>query len=512
MRVLYYNWVDYLDDEGRGGGVTVYQRNLMAAAKDAGIEAAQLSAGLSHDLLPGRPRWQRVLHGPRQDRDRRFEIVNSATLAPSHASFGEAAQVSHPETEQAVLDCLEATGPWDVVHFNNLEGLPAEVLRLKSRFPDTRVVLSWHNYYPVCPQVNLWRGEAAACDGVAGPGCRGCIGDPPSPRMIRLAYALAFRLKRAGIRPGTGLYRALYGGILRIGRPAARLAGRIATPRAAGRSVDDGDAFLHRQRRMVDLINAHVDVVHCVSDRAAAIAVSQGVSSSLIAVRRIGTPHAREWARTTPMPIPAEGPVRMAFLGYMRRDKGFDFLLEALMALPTKMSARIDLLIAARGGTEETRARLEALRPRLGALQVRNGYAAEEMSTLLADRHIGIVPPLWEDTLPQVALEMHARHVPLLVSDGGGAKELGCDPAFVFRAGDIDSFATRLQAIMDGRVDMAAYWQRARVPKSVAAHLEELLSLYSGHAGAGSDQPSGDEFGVLPRHGDGGVVDGIPTF
>ena len=31
MKILYYNWVDYLDAERRGGGVSVYQKNLIAA-------------------------------------------------------------------------------------------------------------------------------------------------------------------------------------------------------------------------------------------------------------------------------------------------------------------------------------------------------------------------------------------------------------------------------------------------------------------------------------------------
>ena len=47
MRVLYVNWVDYLDAERRGGGVSVYQRNLMAEmGARAGTEA--VFPGLGH--------------------------------------------------------------------------------------------------------------------------------------------------------------------------------------------------------------------------------------------------------------------------------------------------------------------------------------------------------------------------------------------------------------------------------------------------------------------------------
>lgn len=156
MRILYYNWVDYLDEEKRGGGVTIYQRNLLQHLDAEGdVEELFLSAGLSYDLPPKAPRWGQVAHGPQEDRARRYEIINSGTLSPAHHSFGHPQQLRHDATKAAFFDFIDAKGPFDVVHFNNLEGLPAEVLELKSRWPETKVVLSLHNYYPVCPQVNL---------------------------------------------------------------------------------------------------------------------------------------------------------------------------------------------------------------------------------------------------------------------------------------------------------------------------------------------------------------------
>ena len=77
---------------------------------------------------------------------------------------------------------------------------------------------------------------------------------------------------------------------------------------------------------------------------------------------------------------------------------------------------------------------------------------------------MGLVPPLWADSLPQVAIEMHSRHIPLLGSDMGGARELaGCD-AMVFAAGDAAALRARLAALVAGEVDMDAYWRGARAP------------------------------------------------
>ena len=140
MRILYYNWVDYLDDEGRGGGVSVYQANLLRRLEETpGVEAVFLSSGLAYDLCNRTPRWEPLRHGP-GSKTPRFEIVNSGCLSPSHHSFGNNTQVAHPETELVFSDFLQAHGPFDVVHFNNLEGVPANVLALRATFPNTRFV------------------------------------------------------------------------------------------------------------------------------------------------------------------------------------------------------------------------------------------------------------------------------------------------------------------------------------------------------------------------------------
>lgn len=82
MKILFYNWVDYLDDEKRGGGVSVYQRNLIRALQAEGTECHFLCSGISYDLLAAQPRWERIKHGPAENRSRRFELVNSGVLSP----------------------------------------------------------------------------------------------------------------------------------------------------------------------------------------------------------------------------------------------------------------------------------------------------------------------------------------------------------------------------------------------------------------------------------------------
>ncbi|MGX9355763.1 hypothetical protein ACS3SW_11590 [Roseobacteraceae bacterium S113] len=63
MRVLFYNWVDYLDAENRGGGVSIYQRAIMEnLGARADVTEVFLCAGSSYDLrtappMGGHPPW-----------------------------------------------------------------------------------------------------------------------------------------------------------------------------------------------------------------------------------------------------------------------------------------------------------------------------------------------------------------------------------------------------------------------------------------------------------------------
>ena len=478
-RVLYVNWVDYLDSEGRGGGVSVYQRSLMAADPDATF----IACGTSHDLMSRAPRWERVRHGPQFDRHRRFDLVNSGVLAPGHFSFGDPRQVSDPATTSVFHDFLARQGPFDIVHFNNLEGLPVETLDLGRRFPRTRVVLSLHNHYAVCPQVNLWQDEARNCtDFRSGAACGSCLPAMPQPSVLRAAAGMAYHLKTTGLEPGTRAHDAPMRLMMTTGRAGVRTLRRLRGRGEGPSPFPDGKARAFTQRRaaFVARINASCDVVLCVSDAVRRVATAHGIDPALLRTCRIGTDQSAAWERTAPRRAPArhDGTITAAFLGYMRRDKGFEFLLTAIEALPDALAARLRLRIAARRGDPVLVDRMKALSPRLAALDRRDGYDRAALDDLLNDVDIGIVPVLWEDNLPQVALEMHARHIPLICSDLGGARELGGTEALVFPAGDTAAFAARLGAFMAGAVDLGAYWAGARRPVGMAEHLADLGRIY----------------------------------
>lgn len=493
MKILYVNWVDYLDPEKRGGGVSLYQRNLMQAlAKAPGIEASFIACGTSYDPFRPHPRWEAMRHGPSGVGARRYDLVNSGTLAPGHASFGDGSQISHPPTEEVFFDFLAKTGPYDVVHFNNLEGIPVDVLRLKERFPKTRLVLSLHNYYPFCSQVNFWQDERRNClDDEGGTRCLTCLPQAWNPAQVRAGHGLAYRLKVAGVDPLGWTFRQVFRVVFGVGRRVGRVQARMRrrqVQREAGH-LNSGDwrrqaglHFVARRAAMVAQINTHCDLVLCVSDRVRQIAMRQGIHPDKAVVNYIGTVEAQRFASAPErlQILRPDGSVKLAYFGYMRRDKGFYFLLDALEQLPDETLKKVHLLVAARRGEPEVMARLASLAPRLAGFQHQDGYGHGDLDRLLEDVGVGLVPVMWEDNLPQVAIELHARRIPLLCSDLGGARELGNSPEFVFRAGDPASFQARIEAILAGQAAPVDYWRHTRAPETMGSHVEKLLALYRG--------------------------------
>jgi glycosyltransferase involved in cell wall biosynthesis len=471
IKVLYYNWVDFEDGEQRGGGVSVYQRNLINAALRRGDDVWYLSSGTHHSPLSRRP-FVREVKG--KVGVRKFELVNSTILAPGQLAFGKDV-ASAPEMEVVFADFLRRHGPFDVVHFNNLEGAPVSFLRLaRAHDARTKVVFSAHNYFAFCPQVNLWFQERAACaDYHDGRKCANCLVTTLNVKGARRLYQTEYALGQIGVRVGTPLFRLLNWAIhgpVRDGVRAVKMAlGLEVLP--AGRAADpsmpltgptkaellQGPAtaarFAARRRDFVEALNAYADHVLAVSRRVAELAVGFGIDPEKVRTLYIGTRFAERQTPAGPGSPGRKRPdgeaLRVAYLGYMRRDKGFYFYLDALRKMPAGLARRLALVFAARVVDERAYQRIKRMAHRFAAVTFYDGYTHGQLPDVLAGVDLGVVPVLWEDNLPQVAIECVAAGVPVLTSDRGGARELLDCPALVFKAGSRLDLYARLRAVLD---------------------------------------------------------------
>ena len=108
-----------------------------------------------------------------------------------------------------------------------------------------------------------------------------------------------------------------------------------------------------------------------------------------------------------------------------------------------------------------------------------NGYTHEQLKLIMDEIDLGIVPVVWEDNLPQVAIEYVAHGVPVLTSDLGGAQELSKATEFVFKSGNINDFVEKISNIIEDRQILNKYFEKSIKLTSVDQHIKNLLKYYN---------------------------------
>jgi glycosyltransferase involved in cell wall biosynthesis len=500
LKILFYNWTDYQDPDQRGGGVSVYQKNLIEAATQCGDEVWFLSSGTAYSPFAWQPFIREL---PKRRFVRRFEFVNSAIMSPGHLSFGQDVTAS-PVMEDRFSRFLSQYGPFDVVHFNNLEGIPVSFLRLaREHSKDARIVYSIHNYYAFCPQVNLWFQEKASCrDFRDGRKCVNCLITQPAVRGLRWRYRVEYCLHRLGVSPYSSIGRFLRSLVLepaRVGYRAVKLglqalssstsgalpAARVATGERIG-LLDGASAFARRRQEFVAALNRYADRILAVSARVAEIAENHGVDPVKLSTLYIGTKFAARAAASYGSrhegKMMDEGmsgkmrSLRLVYLGYMRRDKGFYFFLDALTKMPASLARRLQLTFATKVSDPFSYARIKWMAHRFDSVTFYNGYTHTRLPQILQGADLGVVPVLWEDNLPQVAIECVASGVPILTSDRGGARELLDCPALVFKAGSYSDFFAKIASVLQNPALLGSALANRRTLYTPEQHYERLRS------------------------------------
>lgn len=457
------------------GGVQVYLNNILTGLRQRkDLQIITLSSGIAYNF-----KKKCYIEKLKSDGNiDRYRVVNSPMLSPSKSSFHDQQIYLNDTVLKDVLrDFLKEIGGVDVIHFQCLEGLTLKVLELKEEFPQTKFILSLHNYQCFCPQVNLWKREQESCDDFReGKDCPDCLGPYPGTEKFRKYYLADYYMRKVGMeqysQPLRTKLKNLYGKLksLKGSQPVAPSAAVVHSPKAA-------ETFCRFRRDNVAYINRYMDNVLCVSERVKEIAMHMGVYEEKAITSYIGSAFAEHQAREAAYPYEG-GPLKIAYMGYMRRDKGFYFFLDALASMPERLAKDISVVIAARFDDPVAVKKLEEISLRFEEFRLYDGYTHKDIPSITRGLHLGIVPVLWEDNLPQVAIEFKAMGIPVLAADRGGASELSHSKKFVFKSGDKDDFIQKLEEFIRKPDTMEDYWKEQNHLITMKEHCENLMQIY----------------------------------
>ena len=474
-KILFYNWIPFDEKEGKGGGVTIYTRNLIESfANLSNWEVFFLSSGRAYDLFRNKA-YIRNTSNALGEKCHSFEIVNSPVFSSARISFPYPERIINDEMLLNVMSGFcSSVGGFDVIHYQNFEGLSLSVFKLKERFPQTHFVYSLHNYYLFCPQVMLWRNDVENCAlEKCGEECFGCMPKDVFDFKVKINQYVDWKCYKRN-----GSIRSMF--LMWMKKYASKKADRLLKKnRFNNDKVKElGKCFSEIEKSNIFYLNKYFDSILAVSERVKEIAVRKGVDASKVMVNYIGTAVAESQEKSQRVSFNGNT-LNICFLGHMRTMKGFYFLLNALENMPENMSTKIGLVIATPFTDASAIEKLNRIGKHFASLTLYDGYSHDELDKILKDVHLGIVPPLWEDNLPQVAIEMKAKGVAVLSSDLGGAHELSRAREFIFRAGDKQDFYDKIRYILDNPQIINRYWEKQMKLITMEEHLKQLEQIYS---------------------------------
>lgn len=460
-RILIYNWLPFDNPWHWGGGVTVYCANLVRELlRDTNAEIYFLSSGFAYKGSTTKT-FVRRIGNPFGNRVHQYEIVNSPVPADQRVLYRNPLVALESETLiQVFSEFLSDYGPFETIHFNNIEGLSLDVFDLKRKFPQTKFIYSIHNYVAMCMNGSYYmRHKHCICHpGRTGEDCMACT-------RADIRSHLAEEVFERG----------------KVGISEDEMISKNRWLKAFGLERLDQDVTADRiqdfAKTATAKINANCDAILAVSQRVYDIAAENGFDTSKMQVSYIGTKVADyQLGHAAAHSVGGNG-FKLVFLGsdINFEEKGYAFLLDALEDLDEEYAKQMDLVLTVRSSEH---AEMYRMLKHFRSVQIINGYTHDDLPQIFEGASLSIVPVLWEDNLPQIAIESVAYGVPVLASTAGGAKELCDSELFQFACADAEDLRNKLIYFLDHPEQLDLYWKHHHGLVTMQQHWQELSGIY----------------------------------
>ncbi len=468
MKILYFNWVQFDNPNSNGGGVNVYQRNIIEfLIKNTTHDISFLSSGVKYDPLHTDP-YIRETDNCFNGKCKTWEIINSPIMAPAFTVFMNPSQTFNDCVCERLFDnFLEGQGGFDVIHFNNIEGISINVLRLKEKYPQTKFVVSIHNYQTICPLCQYFQNHnmQICYDFKNGNECMLCCEKLPRKKEYCHRVVDFYKDKTCARKQ---FYKPLIKLFSKIFLYKAKK--YIGSPKNM-----QPQYFKFYREHNINILNSYADIILAVSERVRNIMINHGINEKKIVTSYIGTKFADNPQQKL-YKNNHTGILTIGYLGYKRFDKGFYFFIDSLSKINKEIARKINVVLAVKKiKAKEYKEKLKFF----NKIIVYDGFTHANLKKILEPVDLGVIPVLWEDNLPQIAIEIVAAGVPILCSDFGGASELCCSPLFKHKGGSEEDFINKITSFVCDPGLLDKYWEYHVGLTTMQKHIRELEYFYS---------------------------------
>lgn len=405
--------------QGMSCGPVVYVHTLALAQRKAGDTVVVLAA--SDQTAEGRPPYDPAVIAV----DGIPYVILRNRPAVEHDPWNPRREMSDPACRRAVDHVLRETRP-DVVHIHNVVGLSFDVIEAATDF-GARVVMSLHNYFPLCSRDDLFFSDSEHCLGPQHRSCSRCLGT-----ML-----------------GDSIYQ-------------------------------------ERHREAVDLLN-RCDILLAVSTRVAELYRQHGVQPERLVVNGIGSNTAsRLWStfgqQRVTNPAAPSIPLQLTFFGSPIPRKGLGTLLQAVGHLRHPDKVEVHVLGNPPAAEAEHLARgIRSLPPQHAQRLTFHGpYSQATLDAFLARMDVAVLPPRWEDNGPQTVLEALGAGVPVIGTRMGGITDMIRHDVngLLVPEGDAIALAEAIDRLVDDPAVVSRLRRGISPPLTIEDHCEVLATYY----------------------------------
>lgn len=442
----------------RTGGLTKYSVDLMLTQQQMSQEVSLLYPG--HYTLQRSSRIQKnnSYHGIEV-----YEIVNPlpVSLLGGIKNPDEFMKQGNKEPYERLLNTVKP----DVIHMHTFMGIHKQFLEVAKAL-GIKVVFTSHDYYGICPKVNLLTHEGKECGSFQqGQACIACNQNGYSSGMMYMMQSRTYRrlkdshvLKhlRRKLKQRTSSIKSDTSHKLKSVAPNPVLASQYAELR-------------NYYMGMFSL----VDRFHYNSSISQHEYSKYGHSNGdIISIR-----HRNMEDRRSIKPLNGEHePLRLTYLGPVDVYKGFFLLKESLDLLESKSTKSWHLHVYGE-------APLSVEEYNMDRYTFHGRYDYKDLADIFNKTDLLIIPSIWKETFGFIGIEALAHGVPILVSDQVGFKDLLHDGLTGFVAmPEAREFADRLSIILDNRGMLRDINQNIvdmQIDFSMEQHTRDLIHWYS---------------------------------
>jgi glycosyltransferase involved in cell wall biosynthesis len=379
-------------------------------------------------------------------------------------------ELAEPHVERLFAEVVEEFRP-DVVHFQELAGLPTSLLDVAHRL-GVPTVVTLQDYYFLCPTFKLLDAQGRVCTRTdVGAACLASVRADPRPAGLLYEATVVHDLERTAVGrriPEDVRERQLR----RIGRAIARRAAPTAGPQG-------GAADFQRRRDLNVERLSRADRVIAMSTRVAELHETLGVDRARMRTIHLTLAH---FERLRPRVATPGEPITLATLGAFESvPKGGRLLLDAVRLLgETAAAGRFRVVVYGWIAPQFADAAAE-----LDAIELGTPFAPSELDAMLDGVDVGLMPSVWEEAYGYAGIEFLAKGIPVIGNAIGGITDYvrEGETGWLNRSRSAEELARIVEGIVERPGQVAELNARLRerrgdIVKPMSAHADEMDGVY----------------------------------